>query len=110
MLVEGTVELLYPEVVGVIDTGHSERITRVVFDLIFVNAIHVKWGISHYEVESSATVMHVFVVAVGLANVTRKAMHSQVHTAQAHGLGGLLLTIDGDVGTGVLLVVLHETS
>src|SRR5690349_231793 len=36
-------------------------------------------------------------------------MHGKVHTAQAHGLGGLLLTIDGDVGAGILLVVLHKT-
>src|SRR6266566_4522569 len=109
MLVEGTVEFLYPEVVGIIDTVHAERIARVVFDLFFIHAIHIKRWISHHEVESAATIMHVFVVAIGLANITRKTVYCQVHAAQAHGLGGLLLTVNGDVGSGVLLVVLHET-
>src|SRR6266566_3190204 len=109
MLVEGTVEFLYPEVVGIIDTVHAERIARVVFDLFFIHAIHIKRWISHHEVESAATIMHVFVVAIGLANITRKTVYCQVHAAQAHGLGGLLLAINGDVGAGVLLVVLHET-
>src|SRR6266568_4469288 len=109
MFVEGAVEFLYPEVVGIINTWHAKGIARVVFDLFFVHAIYVEGRICHHEVESAATVMHVFVVAVGLANVTRKAVYGQVHAAQAHGLGGLLLAIDGNVGAGVLLVVLHET-
>src|SRR6266568_4150711 len=109
MFIEGAVELLYPQVVGVIETGHAEGIARVVFDLFFVHAIHVKRRISHHEVESAATIMHILVVAVGLADITRKAVYGQVHAAQAHGLGGLLLAIDGNVGARVLLVVLHET-
>src|SRR6266566_2010880 len=109
MLVEGAIELLDPQVVGIIDTGYAQGIVRVIFDLIFVHTIHIKRRISHDEVESAATVMHVLVVAVGLTNVTRKAVYGQVHAAQAHGLGGLLLAIDGDVGAGILLVVLHKT-
>jgi len=52
--------------------------------------------------------MDVFVVGVGLANIAGQAVYCQVHTAEAHGLGGLLLPIDGDFVGGVLLVVLHE--
>ena len=37
-----------------------------------------------------------------------EAVHGEVHLAQPHRLGRLLLAVDADLGAGVLLVVLDE--
>ena len=52
--------------------------------------------------------MDVFVIGVALSDVAGQAVDGQVHAAQAHGLGDLLLAEDADFGVGVAPAALDE--
>ncbi len=88
-----------------IHTRQTEGVARVVFDLLFVHAIHIEGRICHHEIESAQASMHIFVIGVGLFHVARQSVDGEVHAAEAHRLGNLLLPVDRDGGIGVLLVV-----
>ena len=53
--------------------------------------------------------MQVFVVSVALADITGQTVDSQIHLAQPDGLGHLLLTIDTQLSSWVLLMFSHKT-
>ena len=106
---KGAVENLNPKVVGVVGAGQAEGEARVVLEPVLVHPVHVEGRIGHDEVELAGGAVQVFVVGVALADVAGQTMHGEVHLAQAHGLGHLLLAVDAQLGAGVLLVFRRQT-
>lgn len=107
-LVEGAVENLDPEVVGVVGAGQPEGETGVVLEAVFVHVVDVEGGIGHHEVEPAQAAVQVLVVGVALDYLALQAVDGQVHPGQADGPGGLLLAVEADLAAGVFAVAGHE--
>src|ERR1035438_143852 len=67
---------------GVVRFGHPKRVAWIVFQLFFVNTIHVEWRICHYEVELADALVDVFVVRDALPDVASETVNGKVHFAQ----------------------------
>ena len=106
---EGAVEELNPEVVGVVGAGQAEGKARVVLEPVLVHPVHVEGRIGHDEIELAGGAVQVFVVGVALADVAGQTVHGEVHLAQAHGLGHLLLAVDAQLGAGILFVFRRQS-
>src|SRR5262249_25759096 len=105
-----TGEDLNPEVVRVIDSRKTEREPLVLRELLLVNFVDIKGRVRHDEVELADTLEGVLVVRVGLTNIAREPVDCEIHLAEPDRLGNALLAVNGDLGRGVLLVVLDEAS
>ncbi len=98
-----------PQVIGVIGPGHPKLShAGVALHPFLIHLVDIEGRIGHHKVELVIGPVDIFVIGIALANISRKAMHRQVHAAEAAGLGNFLLTVDADFAAGVLLVALHK--
>ena len=107
-VVERRVELLDPQVVGVVGLGEAEREPLVAGELVLVDLVDVERRVGHDEVERADGVVGVLVVAVGQADVAREAVEGEVHLGQRDRDFLLLLAVDGQLAGGRLVVALDE--
>src|SRR5262249_199700 len=76
--------------------------------LFLVHLVYVEGWICHHEVELAQAAVQVFVVAVPLANISRKGMDGEVHQAEMSGFVHPLLAVNGNLDAGVPLLCLDE--
>jgi len=104
VVVQGAVENLYPEVIGVINLGQAEKEARIVFEAVFVYPINIERRICENEIELAGAIMQVFIIGISLSDVPASSMDGKVHLFEADSFKHPLLPINADFRTRVLLM------
>ena len=86
----------------------SAALARVPSSRSLSTALTLNGGLARTKSKRPVALCRIVVVADRLADVGLQTVDGEVHAAQLHGVGDLLLPMDGEFGGRILAVLGHE--
>jgi len=71
-------------------------VPAVILQPLLVNLVHIERRVRHHKIKLGRAGVHILVITVALPDIPVQPMHRQIHAAQSHRLGHLLLPINAD--------------